>query len=131
VIAQCTRYQARYAKELCPRGDDASRQQGQSLLDWAPRSLRGLQRDPQGNLAVEPDRSETGIHWRRVQTLPAGEREAGLECLVSAFERAAVHLNRGGVDPLDQYSRLLWLAGNLMPTALHRADSNSRRGSHP
>jgi pimeloyl-ACP methyl ester carboxylesterase len=116
-IEQRARYQARYAKELCLRGDDASRQQGQSLFDAALASLRALERDPLGNPTVERYRSETGIHWRRVQTLPAGEREAELERLVSVFERAAVHLNRGGVDPLDPYSRLLWLTGKLMLSA--------------
>ena len=116
-IEQRARYQARYAKELCLRGDEASRQAGQSLFGSALKALATLERDPDGKLTVERYRSLTGIHWRRAQTLPPGEREAELERLVGVYEKAATDLNRGEGDPLDPYSRLLWLAGKLMLTA--------------
>ena len=113
-IEQRARFQARWALELCRRRDDPARQQGLALFESASKSLAAIERDPEGKLTVERYRSLSGIHWRRVQTLPAGEREAELERLVSVFERAAADLNRGGTDPLDPYSRLLWLAGMLM-----------------
>lgn len=116
-IEQRARYQARQAKALCAKGDEASRQQGQALFESALKSLAAMSLDPDGKLTVERYRSLSGIHWRRVQILLAGEREAELERLVSVFERAAADLNRGEADPLDPYSRLLWLTGKLMLTA--------------
>ena len=116
-IEQRARYQSRQALELCRRGDDASRQLGLSLFESALKALAALERDPQGKLTVERYRSLSGVHWRRVQTLPASEREAELERLVSVFERAAAELNRGDADPLDPYSRLLWLTGKLLLSA--------------
>jgi tetratricopeptide (TPR) repeat protein len=116
-IEQRARYQARQAKVLCAKGDEASRQQGQALFESALKSLAAMSLDPDGKLTVERYRSLSGIYWRRVQILPAGEREAELERLVSVFERAAADLNRGEADPLDPYSRLLWLTGKLMLTA--------------
>jgi hypothetical protein len=119
-IEQRARYQARYAKELCLRADAESREKGRALFESALESLKAAERDPRGRLTVERYRSLTGVHWRRVQTLPGrkrvGElsREAELRNLVAVYEQAAADLERGGGDPLDPYSRLLWLAGKLM-----------------
>ena len=116
-IEQRARYQARYAKILCGREDEPSRKQGQALFESALKDLSAVERDPERKLTVERYRSLSGIHLRRVQTLPAAEREAELEHLVSVYEQAAMDLNRGDADPLDPYSRLLWLTGKLLLTA--------------
>jgi len=123
-IERRARYQARCAKALHFSGEDRAKQAAQRLFEVALKSLSDLERDPEGRLTVERYRSLTGIHWRRVQTLPAAEREAELEQLVSVFERAAEQLSRGCGDPLDPYGRLLWLTGKLMLTAY----STLRRG---
>ncbi len=119
-IEQRARYQARHAKVLCGQGDDG---QGQALFASALASLERLQLDLDGKdgrvakLTVERYRSETSIHWRRAQTLPATEREAELKRLLSVYDQAAIDLNRGDADPLDPFSRLQWLTGKLLLTA--------------
>ena len=116
-IEQRARYQARHAKGLCQSADRALRQEGLDLFDAALRSLDGLERHPEKKLTVERYRSLAGLHWRRVQVLPAIERAAELERLIAVLDRAGADLRRGDADPLDPYSRLLWLAAKLMLTA--------------
>jgi hypothetical protein len=116
-IEQRARYQARCAKALCLAGDDAAKEEGIALFVKALQSLDAANRDPDGRLTVERYRSLTGIYWRRVQALSAGDREEELKRLVAVYDQATNDLKGGDSDPLDPYSRLLWLAGKLLLTA--------------
>ncbi len=116
-IEQRVRYQARHAKALCQTGDDRSTKEGFDLFETALASFGKLDRHPDSKLTVTRYQSHAGIHWRRVQVLPAGQREKELEKLVAVFEQAEKDLRHGASDPLDPFSRLLWLAGKLMLTA--------------
>jgi len=113
-IEQRARYQARYAKDLSLKDDAASREQGQALFESALHFLSVAERHPGGKLTVQRYRSLAEIYWRRVQTLPPGDRKLELERLVGVYDKAVADLNRGEGDPLDPYSRLRWLAGKLM-----------------
>jgi tetratricopeptide (TPR) repeat protein len=116
-IEQRVRYQARHAKALCLSADKDEREAGLQLFERALKSYDTLDRHPERKLTVMRYQSQASVHWRRVQVLPAGERADELKALVAVLERAARDLKRGVGDPLDPFSRLLWLAAQLMLTA--------------
>ena len=116
-IEQRVRYQARHAKALCQSADDAVRKEGFDVFERALKSYDRLDRHPERKLTVARYRSQASIHWRRVQVLPADERADELKALIAVLEQAEEDLRRGEGDPLDPFSRLLWLAAQLMLTA--------------
>jgi tetratricopeptide (TPR) repeat protein len=113
------RFHARWALALYRREEI---QQAGKEFDAALNTLTGVQIATNGWLGGERYRSLTGIYSRRVQTLPPKERKPDLEELIAVYDRADTQLReRTGADPdkdpLDLYSRLLWLTAKLMLTA--------------
>jgi hypothetical protein len=121
-IEQRARHQARHAKALCLSDDPKAQARGRELFDAALAALERLERHPECKLTRQRFQSRAAVHWRRVQTLPAKKRVAELRAMISVFERAEAQLKRGDTDPLDPYSRLLWLAGKQLSTAYAKAD---------
>ena len=122
-VAQRATLHARWALELhhAEKKSDA-RDEFKNALD----TIESIY--PKGKTQLTNDRcwSLTAIYSRRVQTLPAAQgkgkgslsRKSELLRLVDAYDEAADQLADGsGRDPLDPYSRLLWLTAKLMLTA--------------
>jgi hypothetical protein len=116
-VEQRIRYQARHAKSLCQSPDRHAQEAGLALFERALASYDTLDRHPARQLTPMRSQSRVSVHWRRVQVLPADERAEELKALVAVLDQAATELKRGDGDPLDPFSRLLWLAANLMLTA--------------
>ena len=117
-VEQRARHQARYAKALCRSEVEEERAEGHRTFAAVLESLDALEGQPGYQLTHERYRSRAAVHWRRVQVLEKGaERAAELALLVEVLDRAARALTTGAADPLDPYSRLLWLAANLLRTA--------------
>lgn len=116
-IEQRARHQARHAKALCQSDDTEAQARGRALFAAALATLERLERHPECKLTRQRFESRAAVHWRRVQTLPAKERAAELKAMIAVFEQAEAELARDDTDPLDPYSRLLWLAGKQLSTA--------------
>lgn len=126
-VEQRARYHARWALALYRSGEE---QQAKAEFETALDALNGMQVTAKGWLGGERYRSLTGIYSRRVQTLPPTERKADLENIIAVYDLADAQMRaRSGQqtdtvaetgadsDPLDVYSRMLWLTAQLMLTA--------------
>jgi hypothetical protein len=116
-VDQRVRHQARHARVLCQSDDPTERERGAELFAAALAALDDAERHPERSLTRQRYRSRAAVHWRRVPTLPAAERAEELDRLREVLGQAARALTRGETDALDPYSRLLWLAANLLRTA--------------
>ena len=141
-VEQRARYHARWALQLHHNGDT-----GQAIKQFniALEVLNGIQLGATDELGVQRYRALADIYSRRVQTLPPTERKHDLLALIDTYDRADQQLRQRATrnttdaadldgqtapqadasgstdcDPLDLYSRLLWLAAHLMLTGYSR-----------
>ena len=141
-VEQRARFHARWALILYRRAkgkrdQESAIKQFQIALD----ALNGVQLGASGELGVERYRSLTEIYARRVQALPPTERKEDLQALIETYDQAERQLRKrsdsngnaddptndqpgaasdADTDPLDLYSRLLWLAARLLLTGYRK-----------
>jgi len=59
----------------------------------------------------------SGLHWYRTQVLERTHRKTALETILQLYESALAGCPQAPADPLDSYTRLLWLSARYLLTA--------------